>query len=346
MSNALFYSKRLVVFLFAIVMVTLLGACGGGGDGDGATGYPNITYSGSTTAAIIDQNNAADYPFVVLENSGNAGNLPIAASVETQAEGGSLPDSENIQKVANLVTNLIKNKFSSNVQQVVGATTSQTGTCGGTFSYTENASSNSFNGSLVFDRYCEGGLNTYGYELQLHGKMTFSGTYHLVNDSPVFDSLNFNIQYLKMTFTDGINTASEEFSGSISVTSFDAANNPLDFNVTINFKYDGKVFKVVNLQVDDMAGTITGRLYHPDHGYVDIITTSPFTYMINDPADDTDDQFCNGSLQITGVDSIGNTATIDFTDYSCSTYDICVTIDPNPQVCSLGNDWDTAPVWP
>ena len=346
MTSASSLLKNTFSYLLGILAAVLLNACGGGGDGDGTSGYPNISYSGSTTAAVIDQDNAADYPFVVLESSSNTSNLPIAANIETQAEAGGLPDSENIQKVTNFATNLIKNKFGNNVQQPVAATTSQTGTCGGSLSYTENASSNSFNGSLVFDRYCEGGLSTYGYEFRLHGKMTFSGTYHLVNDAPVFDSLNFTIQYLKMTFTDGISTASEEFSGSISVTSFDAANNPLDFNVTINFKYDGKVFKIVNLQVDDFAGTISGRLYHPDHGYVDIITTSPFVYMINDPADDTDDQFCSGSLQITGVDTVGNTAIINFTDYSCTTYDICVTIEPNPQVCSLGNDWGTAPIWP
>jgi hypothetical protein len=335
--------KNIRLYLSAIVVAALLNACGGGG-GDGTTGYPSITYTGSTSAAVIDQDTAADYPFVFLENSGDAGNLPIAASIDTQAVD-SLPDTENIQKVADLVTNLVKSNFFNNAQQVAGATTSQTGTCGGKISYTENSSNTSFSGSLIFDHYCEGGLNTYGYEFRLHGKMTFSGTYHLVNNSPVFDTLSFNIQYLKMTFNDGITTASEEFSGSISVTSFDAANNPLDFNVTINFKYAGKVFKVVNLQADDIAGTISGRLYHPDHGYVDIITTSPFTYMINDPADDTDDQYCSGSLQITGVDTLGNTATIDFTDYSCTTYDICITIDPNPQVCSLGNDWGTAPVW-
>lgn len=344
MSSVLFSLKNTLGYLLVIGTAALLGACGGGG-GDGVTGYPSITYTGSTTAAVIDQSNAADYPFVILENSGDTGNLPIAANIEPQT-ANSLPDAENIQRTADLITNLVKRNFGNNAQQVSGATTSQTGTCGGTLSYTENSSNSSFSGSLIFDRYCEGGLSTYGYELQLHGKMTFSGTYHLVNNSPVFDTLSFNIQYLKMTFNDGITTASEEFSGSISVTSFDAANNPLDFNVTINFKYEGKVFKVVNLQADDVAGTISGRLYHPDHGYVDIITTAPFTYMMNDPADDTDDQYCSGSLQITGVDTLGNTATIDFADYSCTTYDICVTIDPNPQVCSLGNNWGTAPVWP
>lgn len=343
MTSALFSLKKNFVSLLTIIAVMLLGACGGGGDG--TTGYPSITYTGSTTAAVIDQSNAADFPFVVLENSGDAGNLPIAASVDAQTVEN-LPDAENIKKAADLITNLVKNNFDNNAQQVTGATTRQAGSCGGTLAYTENTSNTSFNGSLVFDHYCEGGLNTYGYEFHLHGKITFSGTYHLVNNSPVFDSLNFDIQYLKTTFNDGVTSASEEFSGSITVTSFDAVNNPLEFNITINFEYEGKVFKIVNLQVDDVAGTISARLYHPDHGYVDIITTSPFTYMINDPYDDTDDQYCSGSLQITGEDLSGNTAIIDFTDYSCTTYDICITIDPNPQVCSTGNNWGTAPVWP
>jgi hypothetical protein len=342
MSSALFFPRNRVAFLLAIFAAAVFSACGG--DGDGGTSYPSITYTGSTTAAVIDQSNAADFPFVVLEGSSGTGNIPVPTGIDSASSGG-IPSSENIKKAASIISDLIKTNLVNGANLVTAAATSQTnsGSCGGKATYSDNNSSSSFNGSIQFDNFCE--VDSYGYRLSLHGRLTYSGTFYLdANDNPVLTSFNLTVEYLKIVFTDGSTTVSNEFAGGISVTGFDpTTNEPLDFTMSINFKHNGKVFKIVNLQLNDAAGTISGRFYHPDHGYVDVSTTVPFVY------DAIIDKFCGGTLHIEGVDNAvpPNTATIDFTsDLTCSTYDICITIGADPQLCSIGNDWGTAPAWP
>jgi hypothetical protein len=322
----------------SIVAATLLTACGGGG-GDGATGYPNISYTGSTTAAVIDQGNAADFPFIVLEGSSGTGNIPLAANVESSGSNG-MPTVENIEKATGVIAGLIKSNLGTSANLVTGASTSQAGSCGGQVTIIDNSTTSSFNGSIEFNHYCE--TDASGFQLSLHGKLTISGSYYLdANDSPVFTSLGLTVQYLKITVFDGIETITEEFSGSMTATSFDpVTNEPLDLTITINYKYEGQVYKIVGLQVDESGGIISGTLYNPNHGYVVISTdpADPFFY------DSFNEQFCNGTLIITGVDTLANTATIYFTDPDtyCTTYNVC--IDANGSVqCSDMIPWGTAP---
>ena len=193
-----------------IVAATLLTACGGGGDGDTGTGYPSISYTGSTTAAVIDQSNAADFPIVVLEGSSGTGNIPLAASIDSVSADG-IPNAENIKRASGVISNLIKANLGNTAEQVTAATTAQTGSCGGQVTYSENNSSTSFNGSIQFDNFCE--VDPYGYQLSLYGRITFSGTFYLdATNNPVFTSLTMTVEYLKIVFTNGIATVSDEFS--------------------------------------------------------------------------------------------------------------------------------------
>lgn len=340
MVTRLLSSRFVFIYLFFFSLIALLTACGGGGGGGGSTSYPNLTYTGSTSAAVIDQTNADDFPFVVLESSSSTEDIPFAVDIKADSSD-SIPDAKTIKKASGFISNIIKNNFDNNDQQVTGVATSQTGSCGGKYTYSENVTETSFSGSMTFSNFCEGGLSAYGYEFTMHGKMTFSGSYHLdAAQTPVFDSLNITIQYLKFTYNDGTTTHAEEFSGSITVTSFDATNAPVDFTLSVNYEYGNKIYKIENFTVDEAMGTISATFYHPDHGYVDITTTDPFTY------DYANEQFCSGSLRITGSDGAGGAAVVDFTDYSCTTYDVCVTVNSDPQVCSLNNAWGTEPVWP
>ena len=337
MLSAVFSSKNIYKSILTFIVAALLSACGGGGDD--ATGYPNITYTGSTTAAVIDQNNAADFPFVVLEGSSGTGNIPLAANIESSGSNG-MPTVENIEKATGVIAGLIKNNLGTSANLVTGATTSQAGSCGGQVTITDNSTTSSFNGSIEFNNYCES--DPSGFQLSLHGKLTISGTFYLdANDSPVFTSLGLTVQYLKITFSDGVETITEEFSGSMTATSFDPiTNEPLDLTITINYKYEGQVYKIVGLQVDESGGIISGTLYNPNHGYVVISTdpADPFFY------DSFNEQFCNGTLIIMGVDTLANTATIYFTDPDtyCTTYNVC--IDANGSVqCSDMIPWGTVP---
>lgn len=340
MLSAVFSSNNIYKSLLTIVVAALLTACGGSGGG-GGTSYPNITYSGIETEAVIDQTNADEFPLVMLEGGSGSTSIPLAISSQAGAAEG-IPNKENVKKASAVITSLVSSNLGNNTDQVTGASQSLTGNCGGTATVTDNSTSSSFSGSMKFDNYCE--IDPFGYQLSMHGLISFSGNYYLdASNSPVLTSLSLTIEYLKITFNDGSTTVSEEFSGNLTVTSFDpVTNEPLDFTITVNYVYQGQVFKIANLQVDEFAGTISGTLYHPDHGYVVITTdpTDPFVY------DSVTEQFCSGTLHIEGSDGAGNTASIDFTDDSCTTYDICVTINTNPQVCSYANAWGTEPVWP
>jgi len=337
MLSAAFSLKNIYKFITTFIVAALLSACGGGGDD--ATGYPNITYTGSTTAAVIDQNNAADFPIVVLEGSSGTGNIPLAANIESVGSNG-MPNVGNIEKATGVIAGLIKSNVGTSANLVTGATTIQTGSCGGQFIITDNSSTSSLNGSIEFNNYCE--TDPSGFQLSLHGKLTISGTFDLdANDNPIFTSLGLTVQYLRMTIFDGVETITEEFSGSMIATSFDpVTNEPLDLTITINYKYEGQVYKIVNLQVDEFAGTISGTFYHPEHGSV-VITTDPTDTFFYDSFNE---RFCNGTLIITGVDSLDNTATIHFTDpeTNCTTYNVCVDANGTVQ-CSDNNFWGMAP---
>ena len=337
MLNRLFTSRKIFVCLLAMGVTTLLGACGGGGGGGDP--YPKMEYIGVNTEAVINESNAADFPFVMLESSSSSGDLPVAVSFDAGSVDG-IPNTENISKATSIITGIVKNSIADTSNQVTGVTESQSGSCGGQITVTENVSSSSFSGSIQFDNFCEVDLN--GYKLTLHGLITVSGNYYLdVNNNPVFTSMNMTIRYIKITFSDGITTVSDEFSGSLNVTRFDANNEPVDFTRTVNFKYGGKVYKIVNFEVDDVTGTISGTFYHPDHGYVIITTTSNFTY------NPTTEQFCDGTLHIEGSDGATGTVGVDFTaNIDCTQYNICISVNGGTPSCSGLTDWDTAPAWP
>jgi hypothetical protein len=333
MIRLLFFKSTLVT-----MFITSLVACGGGGDG---TSYPDLSYTGVQTQAIIDPDNANAFASVILEGGSDSTNIPLlgGATVNPQPSTG-LPDSESLNRLSNLAADILKNKMSnSGGALVTGETSSINGNCGGSMTISGEDTGSSISATVTMDNFCES--DGFGNTFTSHGRMTLNATYTGTSNNPTFTSMQINIEYLKLTFNDGVTVESEEFSGSISAT-FDGLGNPDSITLSVNFKYEGQIFKIANFNVDEAAGTIEARLYHPDHGYVDITTTSAFTY------DTFNEEFCDGSLQITGSDGLGGTVVVDFTDYSCTTYDICYTINADPQVCAISNPntYGTEPVWP
>jgi len=342
MLSRLFTSRKIFVGLLAMGATALLGACGGGGGDDP---YPKMEYIGVNTEAVIDQTNADDFPFVALEGGSSSGdvfsNLPVGASIDPEfAEG--IPDPENIKKAANIIGDLIKTQM-SNSPLVSGATESITGNCGGKATLTGSDTGSSINASMQMDNFCQYD-SLSDITVKMHGLMNITMLYH---DDYIFTDFTMSIRYLKMTVSDGSTTVSEEFAGSIKITDIDPG--PPTFSVSVNFKYEGKIFKIVNLAIiEDMSTnpnsiSISGTLYHPVHGYV-VITTDvadPFEYY------STTDQFCNGTLHITGEDLSGNIAAIRFTDPDtyCTAYNICISVNGGPEDCDNGVTWGD-PAWP
>lgn len=267
--------------------------------------------------------------------------LLVPVSDPEFAEG--IPDPENIKKAANIIGDLIKNHM-SNGNQVSGVTESIVGNCaagGGKATLSGNDTGSQITASLQFDNFCV--VDGSGGYVIMHGLINVSAKY-----SGDYNYIDFimSITYLKMSVNDGSTTVSEEFAGTIEITNINPG--PPTFSVSVNFKYEGKIFKIVNLAiVEDMSTSptsisISGTLYHPVHGYVEISTTNDFVYNW------TAEQFCDGELTIVGSNGAvpSDTATIVFTaNVDCTQYDICVTINPDPEVCVYGVTWGD-PAWP
>ena len=163
--------------------------------------------------------------------------------------------------------------------------------------------------------------------------MNISGNF-TTTPSTIINSITVAIEYMKMTVRTASETFSEEFSGSIAIT-FDgtAAHIITSMTVSTNFQANGLTYRVENLAISTSSGLdISGRFYHPVHGYVDVTTTSNFTLVSSNP-----DKYCGGTLQLTG--SAGDV--IDFTDTSgdCTTYQVCVTPNGGSPSCQSGLVW-------
>ncbi len=111
-------------------------------------------------------------------------------------------------------------------------------------------------------------------------------------------------------------TVSDTFSGDITITFAGDGITIAGFSYTAYFDRDGKTYKIEN--IDYSSGSISGRFYHPDHGYVDITTDAAFTY------DSTTKQYCGGVIRITGKDATDSTiySTISV-NAGCTTYTAC-----------------------
>lgn len=328
-------SIRLSAKAFLLSLGLTLVACGGGG---GGTTYPSIQYTGATTQATITEANASDFPVVMLEGSSSSSNAnPFGAAIDSNAT-----QSAQHTAMLNILAEQIKNDIlnqqnNSDNNQVSAFTETTDGTCPtnpGSFTFTDNSTSTNLSGSFTFNNYCVGDI-AFGNEIVLHGRINYSGSLFLSGNDPIFQSMTISIEYLKMTVRTSTETFSEEFSGSMTLT-FDGtiSNGITGLTVTTNFQANGLTYKIVNLKIDTLSGlNISGRFYHPEHGYVDFTTTTNFTLV---PGSNPE-KYCSGTLRLEG--SGGDV--IDFTaDASCTTYDICFTPTSGPiPPCTTGIAW-------
>lgn len=323
--------------LLCSISLTLI-SCGGGGGGGGSA-YPNVQYTGATNQATTTDDNASDFPVTMLEGSTSSNESnPFAAAIE-----GSTSTTQNAQHTAmlsilakQLTNDISTQQLNSDNSQVSAVTQIINGTCAtnpGSVNITDNSTSTNLSGSYTYSNYCVGSIGS-GAEIEVHGKMSYSGSLFLAGDQPVFQSMTISVEYLKLTVRTSSETVSEEFSGSMTLT-FDGttANNVTGLTVTTNFEANGLTYKIENLVVDTSSGlNISGRFYHPTHGYVDVTTTTNFNLVSTNP-----DKYCAGTLTLTGAGG----DVIEFTDTStnCTAYDVCVTPDGGAPSCQTGLAW-------
>lgn len=275
--------NKLSILCFGLIF-TLVSACGGSGDSSGGGGTSGPSYSGSTTQAAIDENNAQALALAV--NDG-------ASSGDNQEQLGVLFE--------NVFTNLQSQKSG------ISASAVTSGNCGGSATYPDNVSQQQspITGTVSFYNYClDGGESGL---LVVSGYISFMAV--VENDELVSMAISLDDVVLSFNGDTVTINASVAFSQQGTV-----------FEITTDFEgSQGQTLRVENLSISgDTLNGITissGRIYHPDNGYVDISTTETLQF---DGC--TNGHPHTGTLLLEG--SGGSTAEVVYT--SCTTYEICL----------------------
>ncbi len=254
--------KRLIQFVF-ITSVFLLSACGGGG-GDDVTA---ITYTGLKIPAVITSNNAVTMAEGVFSPDIDAFGATDIIGVVTE-DGETLNSASNLT-LAQMFADVARQMDFNTAMTLPGVVETQSDTLpcdsGSIYlSITVDDVTGDFSGNMSFqDCVME---NVY-----MDGTANFTGTIDV-------NSLD-NIQ-MTLTFSDLIeryDTDSYTFSGQIAMTiSALSVVEVIDFyvrdNNTLNvYWYATYTIEIVD-NVTESLIRISGRFYHPDHGYVDIST--------------------------------------------------------------------------
>jgi len=259
---------------FAILLVLSLTACGGGGGGGESSS--GITYTGLTTEAAIDENNA-----VVLATGAYQGGQTGAALVGSVGaiqvgEDGSVGLPRPLKVSRALESALHKMDMTSrSAGTFVGAIYTEKDTIygdyGGSASYTihVNDETGVFTGSITFNSYSDDGVTT------ISGPVSFSGSIDVNTE----DLMEFSFSFDNLVG----NSGSDSFTldGDIS---FDNTVYPAEITMTMLLKDNntGKVYKLEDyvMTLTDMGSCVdvegSGAYFDPDYGYVTISTATPF----------------------------------------------------------------------
>ena len=260
--------------ILSLMCIFGLISCGGGGGGGDPVNVPSVptglTYTGVTSPAIIDSNNAAELASDAFMGGETGSNLGIFSSVSgTPSE---MMRNIKLYKVVKILGDpLYKIDFNNQREDSLAVQTEQdtvAGDCGGSASYTVTMDdvSGSFTGSMTFIGYCN--ENT-----TISGTAGFSGQFN-VNTS---DFLKFALSINMVSLTSG--NQSYVIDGDVSV---DVSGSPSVASLDMYMKdSSGEVFWVkdytlrITEGLDYVDFEVSGRFYHPTHGYVDLSTITP-----------------------------------------------------------------------
>ncbi len=205
------------------------------------------------------------------------------------------------------------------------------GSCGGTATYslTYDDATGVFNGGMTFANYddCNGGA--------LSGPVTVSGSLNL--STLELEIFTFKLDDLQATSDLG----SEVISGTIVIQQTGAfsyqATCSMLYQINSNATCKLENFRVTfDESISPAVITITGRAYHPDHGYVDFVTTAPLRIYYYD------DYPNSGVIELRGADGSSGEATLGVVTFNTSNSYV-VDVDSNGDGTvdkSLSCSWD------
>ena len=176
MKNLADILKYFVLILIVSVLTAIVYGCGGGGGGGVPAG---ITYSGLTTPALIDENNAETLSLGVYTGGDISGDLIITGAVQnSEPEINTFSLLSFDQQIMDALFNIDLGSQTSGTYVGATYTNSETiyGSCGGSYviSITLDDVTGIFNGTLTYSSYCENGVT-------LHGPTTLSGSFYFIS---------------------------------------------------------------------------------------------------------------------------------------------------------------------
>lgn len=285
--------------LTAIFLTLIYLGCGGGGGGDGDGGGGDgsgITYSGLTTQAEVEENNAIDLAGGAFA-AGQTGSIftGFAALKENKEQDGLQIDTFRTLKMPTIFVNCIRSidlapplyKLSFMAKAIRTETGTEYGPCGGSFSYTFNIddTTGKFNGTISFSHFCDEGIT-------FSGKCRVTGTADLITGDVIRASFSF----------DDLSDENMIMDADISV---DFSVSPMSCTLDGYFKdkATGLVYWIrdYTVYISEYSGykevEIFGTFYHPDYGYVLVSTVELFIIY------DGDEWPSSGVLYLTGINS-------------------------------------------
>ena len=195
--------------LLALGLLTIVGTGGGGGGGgtsdNGGGGGGGITYTGLTTPATIDANNAQ----LLLADIFDAGDIAFAFGnfLGAVQDSSASENQVNLVKLSKVLEDaLLRVDFSSGSPGTYqGAVKTESGTepddCGiGNFTYnvSYDDQTGAFNGTFAFNNFCTDAGN-------LSGTITISGTLNPAD--PNLPIISFLFEFSSLTVTLGSDVA-------------------------------------------------------------------------------------------------------------------------------------------
>lgn len=257
-------SSRLFSKLTMILAFSVLTACGGGGGGS------SITYTGSKSPAVISTTNAKTLVVGAVDGSESGVILGL------KSEGQDNQSSPTILDMSKILSDSVNQIDSSDTLTARAAKTVNDSGSSGCFSYNFNIDdvTGSFNGTFTYSSCTEGGTT-------ISGTMNVSGTIEL--STSLITQITFSTNSLT------VSSGSESFTmaGTISMSVSGSS-----FTMTVDFLLQNNATNIV-VWLENVSFTatdnfsylefsISGRFYHPDHGYVDIVTNLPIRINYSD----------------------------------------------------------------
>lgn len=275
-------NRNLPKLMSATLLSGLLVACGGGGGGDNSsapTTNEDVVFTGVSTQAQVTVTNAPELTKTSLSNGTAGATSSAVVGVTTDNNSSSLATHSLSGLFGRVAAQHINLAGASSVIGVIVGPETEACSGGGTVTVTIdlNQSTGSFTGDIELSNCVEQGQT-------INGAMAFSGSINV--NTLEFDSA------LAMTFTslgikgDGANMT---LNGRMSC---DLRNIDTMLSCTENFdlrdNISGQTFRTENLRVTIMDASggaqvaISGRFYHPTHGYVEIVTDTSLFVSDND----------------------------------------------------------------